>query len=141
LTRTDCDCEACRSACVHRPGWFAPGEATRAAAYLGLTLEQFFARSLIIDWYDDLDGEDVELLAPATERQVPGTRAGFEDPWHPSRCRLLTDRGCGLPFELRPAECRRYYGCDPSTWSSEGRSPDLAASWRERPEELEQLRF
>jgi hypothetical protein len=137
--RTDCACEACRSSCENRPGWFAPGEATRAAQHLGLTLEQLFAEKLVIDWYEDLDGEEVEVLAPATERQTPGTRATEEDPRHPSRCRLLGAHGCLLPFELRPIECRSYYGCDPSTWT-DGRSRALAEAWSEQREELVLLR-
>lgn len=136
--KTDCDCEACRSSCHNRPGWFAPGEATRAAEHLGLSLEAFFQQALVVDWYEDLDGRDVDVLAPATQRQTPGTRADEDDPRHPSRCRLLGESGCKLPFALRPVECRKYYGCDRSTWG-DGRSREVARSWSEHPVELIQL--
>ena len=136
--KTDCDCDACRSSCLNRPGWFAPGEASRAAEHLGLTLQQFFEASLVVDWYEDFNGRDVEVLSPATQRQTPGARATEDDPRHPSRCRLLGARGCKLPFELRPLECRKYYGCDRSTWG-DGRSRKLAAAWSEHPAELVQL--
>lgn len=61
----DCRCEKCRAGCVRRPGWFAPGEATKAAAELGLTLEEFFKQYLCVDFWCDSENGDVELLSPA----------------------------------------------------------------------------
>ena len=46
----DCTCEACVNACKRMPGWFAPGEAEKAAEAIGIPWEEF-KKKLIIDYW------------------------------------------------------------------------------------------
>lgn len=64
----DCNCTRCASLCVGRPGIFAPGEATRAAAELGMTLQEFFDKYLTVNWWSDTSDDnygEVDHLSPA----------------------------------------------------------------------------
>ena len=97
----DCSCDSCRRACRNKPGWFKPGEPETAAAYLGLTLAEFFARYCGVDWWADT--EDVYVLAPATVAMAPGS----EYPANPrGRCVFFTDDGRCAIHAVKPFECR-----------------------------------
>lgn len=149
-----CDCEKCRVLCVGRPGWFAPGEATRAAAELGLTLAQFFKQYLTVDYWCDAEHGDTLLLSPAwnndahrqrfasTARREPdmlGRRASWSDGLLNGPCRLLTQTGCRLSFEARPSECRKAYGCGGSP--AKGMREGIVEMWKHERGELVQLGF
>lgn len=97
--KVECACSECRSACQHRPGWFMPGEAEKAAAHLGMTLKEFFAKHLAVDW---LEGEeDIFLLAPA----IKGEETGEMYPGDPrGACNLLVEGKCSI-HEAKPMEC------------------------------------
>jgi hypothetical protein len=49
----DCQCAICKRACERKPGWFAPGELTKAAQLLGMNEKEFFdAKPLECKQYD-----------------------------------------------------------------------------------------
>lgn len=69
-TRESGTCERCRRSCGHKPGWFLPGEAEKAAEFTGMTLPEFFRAYLAVDWWE---GEpDIFLLSPAIAGAEPG---------------------------------------------------------------------
>lgn len=135
-TRSECRCEKCASLCQRRPGIFAPGEATKAAASLGMTLQAFFRKYLCVDFWSAEDRE-VYHLSPAWTplpgptnwrsilagfdaarfevQSLVGRRIGFADGFTHGPCALLTPNGCRLSFENRPRECREAYGCGKMT--------------------------
>lgn len=149
-----CDCEQCRALCLRRPGWFAPGQATRAAAELGLSLKAFFEQYLCVDFWCDSEHGDVELLSPAWDtskerarlflggRPSPGPMNGRRATWAEGLmsgpCALLGPNGCRLSFENRPEECRKVYGCDYP--ECDVRDP-IVEAWRTERAELVQLGF
>lgn len=156
--KTNCDCQNCRHLCQIKPGWFLPGEATKAAAHLGLTLQQFFEQYLTVDYWIDGENGDTDVLSPAWDtskfweerakrfgamlRGEPvdhrGRRASWADGLISGPCRLLTPTGCKLPFEVRPHECRTAYGCRPG---GSPLRPGMLAPWRQDRSELVQLKI
>ena len=106
----DCSCKRCQSACQSKPGWFMPGEAEKAAALLGLTLEEFFKTKLGVDWFEG--DPDIFALAPA----LVGRPTGHEYPGNPrGACVLFVDGRCSI-HAAKPLECREYlHGDDRAT--------------------------
>lgn len=108
----DCVCEKCVSACKRSPGWFAPGEAEKAAALLGMSLVHFQAMYLIVDFW--VGG--ARVLVP---RKL-GVDSGFKKAtwgsgFQPGRCALLgQDDRCRIHAE-KPKECRLAMPCAEKT--------------------------
>lgn len=126
----DCECSDCRAACMNKPGWFKPGEAEKAAKLVGLSLPDFFQKSLAVDWYEG--DPDIFVLAPATE--VSG--AGTEYPGDPrGECTLYEDGKCTI-HAAKPFECRQYHHANPTT---RGTNAKLAAEWKEHQLQIERL--
>lgn len=119
-----CSCSKCAALCQRKPGIFAPGEATKAAASIGLSLPEFFKRYGAVDfWQQNRDPEPIHFITPAWQSSDPllsqlledmrGRHVSFAEGFMFGPCALLTPTGCRLSFENRPAECRAAYGCEP----------------------------
>lgn len=135
LPETECRCGLCAELCLGQPGWFLPGEATKAAAELGLTLKEFALQYLVIEYWTG--NPDIELLAPRKTYQVFG-RAAFSDAWKEGPCALLSPSGCKLSASARPHECRLAFGCDkPSKHGPEVRE-QIAKKWNELGDEVKE---
>lgn len=143
----ECRCAKCAALCKGKPGWFAAGEATKAAAELGLSLPEFFKQYLsrdyfIEDYEKDNDGDHSTrawVLSPAwggsNGKTIGYAHAGVKAP-----CALLGPTGCRLSAEARPQECRSSYGCrtfEPAKHEVEQRQ--IFGSFKSNPGELEQL--
>lgn len=129
-------CHVCRAGCSHKPGWFLPGEAERAAEYLGVTLAEFFARDLAVDWYEDLtgDGDDVFVLSPALVGEDPGE----EMPADPrGRCVFYVDNRCSI-HEVKPHECSAFY-CGSSIEAVRDDHANTAEAWRGHQDQIVEL--
>lgn len=108
VSRLSCTCESCVSSCLHKPGWFAPGEAERAARLLRMPFKAFFRRYLGVDWW--VAGPDIFVLAPALVRH----QAGAEYPGNPTgRCVFLTKENRCRIHAAKPRECRLALHGDP----------------------------
>jgi Fe-S-cluster containining protein len=104
-TKASCRRGDCQSACRNKPGWFAPGEAERAAAFLKLTLRRFFRQYLAVDRW--VDTEDILLLSPA----VRGNPTGSRFPSDPrGQCVFFqeADGACAIHL-VKPMECRELF--------------------------------
>lgn len=99
FNKTECQCETCQSYCTNCPGWFAPGEAEKAAAYLKMPLQEFFSKYLGVNWW--VDDEDIFLLAPATTRMQPGN----EYPSNPRGQCVFFEAGRCKIHPVKPKEC------------------------------------
>lgn len=100
----DCTCKVCVEACTFKPGYFAPGEAERAATLLGLTLQEFFDQYLGVDWYDK--DETIFVLSPALAYMGGG---GMFPPDPRGRCIFLDEHNRCKIHAAKPWECRRYH--------------------------------
>lgn len=132
---------------MRKPGWFTAGEATRAAAEMGMPLVEFFKKYLardffVADYAKDNDGDRSSrqyLLSPAwggiEGRTVPYTHVKMKAP-----CALLGENGCRLSFEARPLECRVTYGCQRRTRAEhDAMQAEVVAAFKAHPEELDEL--
>jgi Fe-S-cluster containining protein len=133
-THESCTCVACRNACKHKPGWFLPGEAERAAELLGISLEVFFRDFLAVDRYKTED-EWIHALSPA----IGGEPAGREMPFYPvGTCVFLdpeTER-CKI-HAAKPFECRVALLCAPI--AKEDAHEKAALGWRDHQEQIASL--
>lgn len=98
----DCTCKICVAACRTKPGLFAPGEAEKAAKLLGLTLQQFFDKHLMVDYWTK--GADVShfTLSPAIKEGEPGELFDRDPRGH---CVFLKDARCSI-HAAKPIECK-----------------------------------
>ena len=98
--------------CKSNPGWFAPGEADKAAELLGMSFEDFAKTYLVIDSVV-VDESPVDVFVPVkvgrdgTPNARPLTRVDKLYTRLPNPCVFFRDNGCGI-YEARPYECRRY---------------------------------
>ena len=131
--RASCTCEKCVDCCKRTPGWFAPGEAERAAELLGLDFETFRERYLITDHQFTIN-EDIEVLAPSGE----ASRADFRSSYLHGRCVFLDEHDRCQIHEAKPFECRETMGCADVQVS---RRPEIAELWKKaRDRELKEER-
>lgn len=104
-TKASCTCDNCVAACQYKPGWFKFGEIEKAAAHLGISLQEFFDKYLMVEYWiadDDSDGKDVFLPSLITAGQEPARIADWR--FRPSPCVFLKDRKCSI-HAVKPFEC------------------------------------
>lgn len=97
---SECSCKTCQDGCTHKPGWFLPGEAEKAAEYLNLTLKEFFDEFMGVDWLVSLPA-DIYILAPSLTWWEPGQMYP-SDPR--GRCIFYEDGLCKI-HPVKPYEC------------------------------------
>jgi Fe-S-cluster containining protein len=129
-TRESGTCERCRHGCTHKPGWFLPGEAEKAAELLGMTLPEFFGAYLAVDWWEDTP--DIFLLSPAIAGEEPGT----EFPGNPRGACVFYENGRCRIHRAKPHECREAL-CDGS--GSPSIHEDTAMAWKEHQGQVAEL--
>ena len=129
----DCACEKCVLCCSDRsPGWFKPGEAEKAAAFLGMAFKDFKNKYLVIDYWCRANG-DVEVYAPLKQiktresndpklkdiyksmardnRPTPGERVSWGYAFQTGRCVVLNEKNLCDIHPVKPYECRMTMGC------------------------------
>ena len=130
-------CYKCSGACSVKPGWFLPGEAEKAADFLGVTLEDLFTTKLAVDWWesDHEFPETVFLLAPAMVGETPGE----EYPGDPQgTCVFLTeDKRCAI-HEVKPHECAAYWHGEDAN-NIPVRHKRVATEWTEHQDQITKL--
>jgi hypothetical protein len=138
-----CSCQACIDMCKPghtNPGWFRVGQAEKAAEFLKMTLDDFFWKYLVVEYWASFP-QDMDVLAPRRNHQ-DGVRAGYGDNYHGGTCALHdSSTGCKLPSSLRPLECAAAIGCekDKYWWQRERYSirENIALEWiKEKPSAL-----
>ena len=129
-TRESGTCQYCRDGCDLKPGWFMPGEAEKAAEFMSMTLPEFFAAYLAVDWWED--EPDIFVLSPA----ITGEETGTEFPGDPrGRCVLYEDQRCTI-HSVKPAECRERWCGDKAAPSMHH---DVALAWAGRQDQIAEL--
>lgn len=134
-TRESCACAHCQSSCLHKPGWFLPGEAERVAAFLGLSLPELFASKLGVDWHEE-EGDIPEtfVLAPATTDMEAGT----EYPGDPRGACVFYEGGRCTIHPVKPFECREALHGDADDVIV-ARHPVVAQAWAKQQGQIEML--
>jgi Fe-S-cluster containining protein len=112
MKKTECSCPTCVKACTSgNPGWFLPGEAEKAAEFLGLDFEKFKNTYLIIDFWS-LPHKDIEVLAPIKQNiERPGHIASWGYAFEKGRCIFLTTENRCQIHPVKPLECAVTLPC------------------------------
>jgi Fe-S-cluster containining protein len=98
--------------CKSSPGWFAPGEVERAAAFLDLEPDALVRRYLVIDSIE-VDGRRAEAFVPVKLGRdgepmlPPASRADRLYRTLRGPCVFYDGTGCRI-YGARPYECQRY---------------------------------
>jgi len=134
---TECNCGVCKSFCRQRPGWFMPGEAERAAEYLGMTVKAFFNKYLCVDWWCNEDGsEDDNIFLPVPANAT--TQPGIEYPYSPrGKCVFFKEGMCEI-HAVKPYECAECIHSDTDAIAQE-RHKSIAMAWSDHQQEIEKL--
>ncbi len=129
-TQDNGTCDYCREGCTRKPGWFLPGEAEAAAAFMGVSLEEFFRQYLAVDWWQDTP--DISVLSPA----IKGEETGTEFPGDPKGTCVFYEGGRCRIHPVKPAECRDMWCGDrgPSSMHQ-----DVAMAWADHQQQVRDL--
>jgi Fe-S-cluster containining protein len=132
----DCSCESCQNRCKNRAGWFLPGEAEKAAALKGMTLEEFFKKYLAVDWW----GVNKQLLVLAPVNQGPfETQPGGMYSWYPvGTCIFYIDGKCDI-HEAKPYECKKAAHEPSPRDEADARHEAVAKAWKGHQDQPKQL--
>ena len=121
-TRESGTCSYCRDGCDHKPGWFLPGEAEKAAELMGMSLADFFRQYLAVDWWTG--DPNIFLLSPA----IVGEESGSEFPGNPrGTCVFYKDERCQI-HAAKPFECRDRW-CGSRAAPRAVTHEDVAMAW------------
>lgn len=136
IPKSECACAECQSYCRHKPGWFLPGEAEKAAEFVGMTLPEFFKAHLAVDWIErDEEDEETFILAPA----LADEEAGTEYPGNPRGvCSLYRDGKC-LIHEAKPHECAITHHEQDSRQEAARRHLEIGRAWRDHQQQIHDL--
>jgi Fe-S-cluster containining protein len=103
--------------CENAPGWFAPGEMEKAAEWMGVPPEQFFAKYIVLQAVrlpNEPGNPMVEAFVPTKvdakgePLEGAGRRSSRVYQYMNGPCVFYKDRLCAI-HPVRPLECRRYF--------------------------------
>lgn len=135
-----CTCKECVACCQASPGWFAPGEAEKAAQLLGVPWPEFKKR-LIVDYWAGSGfrepGEeegDTNLFAPRKVGvEEDKTHASWSYAFRKAPCTFLKNNLCEI-HDAKPYECKNTMGCGTPPY---GIREQIKTMWQNAGEEVE----
>lgn len=125
-----CTCTVCQAQCKRKPGWFKPGEAEKVAELLGLSLQQFFDRYLMVDSWE-LDKGSNAVLSPAIKGEDSGVYLAFAT----GECVFFKDGRCTI-HAVKPYECRYV-----SHRVGQGVHEEVGLAWGDHQKQVALLRI
>ena len=129
VTPRDCTCEDCVDACKAAPGWFAPGEAEKAAELLGMPFEDFKNEYLIVEYW--VGG--ARVWSPRKDYQPKGGQdALWADAFKKGRCVFLDENDRCKIHAAKPYACREALLCE----DPRDRRKEVSDKWIEAGEPL-----
>ena len=134
-------CQQCQGACQRKPGWFKPGEAERAAKWMGLDLQEFFDRYLLVDWWDGSGDPDDGPLANTTfvlSPAIVGATPGEEFGRNPRGTCVFYQHGRCTIHAVKPFECRESW-CGMDRTTGRGMHREATESWVDYQREIAEL--
>lgn len=118
-TTRDCSCFKCVRACKHIPGWFAPGELEKAAAFCEAPSVEDFKRDFLKEVGFLADDQWIEIWRP----RMPG----YDDhSVKEKRCVFLSELDRCTIHPVKPMECREALLCE----RDQDIRPQIEALWR-----------
>lgn len=119
----DCQCNKCKQACQHKPGWFLPGEAEKVAEHFGVSLQELFFTRLVVDYW--IGDSDIFILSPGLRGREPGAVLPY-DPR--GECVFFTDDSLCEIHAVKPHECSCTLACQEGGIDLH---EETAMAWRE----------
>lgn len=114
--KIDCACDKCVNACKNgNPGWFLPGEAEKAAAFMQIPFEEFEKKYLILDHCSNQVAPDAPYVySPRRINVDEGDRIKTaESHRKKGRCVFLRNDDMCCIHPVKPFECRQTMVCGP----------------------------
>jgi len=140
MKQRDCECDSCVDACKTTPGWFAPGEAERAAEHLNIPFDKFRDDYLVLDYWVGVTEPDTFVYTPRkefNETQENPIRGRFGDlppkgfhkvsfsyGFKAGICVFLKNNRCSI-HPVKPMECRRAIPCE----GTDSTRQEIAERW------------
>lgn len=112
-----------------------PGEAEKAAAFMGMTLRKFFKRFLGVNYgKEQHETESTFILAPA----ITTMKAGQEWPHYPlGQCVFFKNGRCSI-HAVKPFECREYSHTDTKD-EVQARHVLVKDAWKDHQGQIKEL--
>ncbi|MBN2441571.1 MAG: hypothetical protein JXJ04_09490 [Spirochaetales bacterium] len=107
-------CQRKGDCCRSFPGWFGPGEVEKAAQHLGMEVDDFARKYLIIDGIEVEGHGWVDVFAPVrlNKHGLPAfpllSRVDVFYRYFEGPCIFFKENGCIL-YPCHPIECRHYF--------------------------------
>lgn len=134
-------CAECGGKCCKRmPGIVLPDDIGEPLKEKVMTL--LLTGKYAIDWWDGdpRDGDDEYSQAYYIRPKTKGHEKKLLHPAWGGECVFLTDTGCELPFEQRPAECRMLEPVESGECKHHGATKqEFATIWLEHQEMMENI--
>ena|SRR3990167_5770206 len=103
MNKLECTCQECVDCCKTQPGWFAPGEAEKAAEFLSMSFEEFKEKYLVIDYW--IGGACVYQPRKTNAEESGFHRVSYGSGFKKGECIFLKNDRCSI-HEAKPIECR-----------------------------------
>lgn len=138
-SKESCSCKNCIGRCKAAPGWFKPGEIEKAADYLRMSVKDFFAKYVSVDWWfadEDKNFENhVFVLSPAITKKEAGKVFPYHDRF--GECVFFKNGKCQI-HAVKPFECKEVYH---GTTETEGAELHLgvAKEWNKKQKQIVDL--
>lgn len=108
MERSICACNTCKGACTTKPGWLKFGDEIIIAKELNLSVKELFQKHLLVDWWQDNEGQDYYGLTPCVTRISPGGMFTFNPR---GQCVFFKDELCDI-HSVSPFECGAHIHTD-----------------------------
>ena len=130
----ECKCKKCQEACAYKPGWFAPGEAEKAAAFMEMPFQEFFAKYLMVDYWEGYGDSDTFVLSPA----IPGRNGQMCSVDPRGRC-VFFKKGLCTIHAVKPMECRDSLPHDTDSMRDDDLHERVADLWKGYQEDINKV--
>lgn len=113
-----CTCNKCVEACQRQPGWFAVGEAEKAASLFGMPFKEFREKYLILDHASNQELDDAPYVWAPRKHGVDEPHQRIRTPANQHKegpCVFLANNRCSI-HEAKPQECRTVLACEWVPW-------------------------
>ena len=130
----ECKCKKCQSACTYKPGWFAPGEAEKVAAFMKMPFQEFFTKYLMVDYWEGYGDPDAFVLSPA----IPDRNGRMCSVDPRGRCVFFKEGLCSI-HAVKPMECRDSLPCDTNSGINDNLHEQVKDLWKAHQEDITRI--
>lgn len=97
----ECECQPCKNACSHMPGWFKPEQINKVAEFLEISIQKLFDTKLAVNWWEN---PNMFSIVPATINMKPGREVNYNPR---GICIFFKEGKCEI-HSVKPFECFEF---------------------------------